>query len=718
MNRIITFICLLFFLLIASLSAVYSQLPTDKYIYGLGTLEKAVWHPNSKMIYTSGARGLIFCWDLSKSRIIDTIGDGNEYFRSICINNEGTLIAASTDNGIKVFSTETRKLIKIIGEKKHCGHIEFSPDSKLIAGSVDDRFYIWDYENSKQLVNRGYSILRSKDFCFSPDNSFIAISKGGDIILLNPLTGFTIKEFKDLVICCIEEINISKDGKKIFFETEGTFKLFNLTDESLITIDSCRGFCPIDPVTSSINPEATVACRESNSGKLALININTKEYIRSKYLTRPIDNLILSPDSKKILCLATNSDIVILDTSKLDIIANFSGHNPQCYNSDFMNENNSIVANFSDASVRLIDYVQGTYIRKIINYFFNDIIAYAISYDHKKIASECSFYSEFLGLTISDFETGKVLLRTDDITNDEYRTKFMFDKTGNYLISTLGQRLKVLNPTNGDVITDFNKQKVREGILAYCPEFNRMAVANYETIYIINTLNWTFVDSCKAMYNDLRNVILSKNADKLVAMSNTSITVFDIGSKKVIYTISESTETLISCALSPDDSILCTGNEHGSIKFWDFISSKELGFIKSQNDKIWGLTFNKEGTRLASSSLDGTIVIWKIKQSQIAESVKESEKDFQFLFISPNPANDFIEITSQNDHTLKGADERVRIFNVYGEEINLTNQHSTTPPFGHPFELEGEALRIDVSGLPPGVYFVRVGEKVGKFVKI
>jgi hypothetical protein len=29
-----------------------------------------------------------------------------------------------------------------------------------------------------------------------------------------------------------------------------------------------------------------------------------------------------------------------------------------------------------------------------------------------------------------------------------------------------------------------------------------------------------------------------------------------------------------------------------------------------------------------------------------------------------------------------------------------------------------EPLRVDVSGLAPGMYFVRIGDRVGKFVKL
>ncbi len=112
------------------------------------------------------------------------------------------------------------------------------------------------------------------------------------------------------------------------------------------------------------------------------------------------------------------------------------------------------------------------------------------------------------------------------------------------------------------------------------------------------------------------------------------------------------------------------------------------------------------GDLIASSIMD------RIYKYYSETDVEENLFKNNSISLSPNPATDFIEISvPENDHTLKSAVEGVRIFNVFGEEV------TTTPPFGHPFELEGEALRIDVSALPPGVYFVRVGEKVGKFVK-
>jgi len=93
------------------------------------------------------------------------------------------------------------------------------------------------------------------------------------------------------------------------------------------------------------------------------------------------------------------------------------------------------------------------------------------------------------------------------------------------------------------------------------------------------------------------------------------------------------------------------------------------------------------------------------------------------IIIIPNPASNFLEITFGANGCSPLQD--IEIFNVFGEKVLSTSPQpspfmereesprltsSTTPQEGN--------LRIDVSSLSPGVYFIKVGEKVGKFVKM
>ena len=79
------------------------------------------------------------------------------------------------------------------------------------------------------------------------------------------------------------------------------------------------------------------------------------------------------------------------------------------------------------------------------------------------------------------------------------------------------------------------------------------------------------------------------------------------------------------------------------------------------------------------------------------------------LFISPNPSSDFLTIQFQTSEASKTSDvSSVQIFDMLGIEIK-----DLTPALS-----KGEGVRIDVSKLPAGVYFIRLGDKVEKFVKM
>ena len=101
------------------------------------------------------------------------------------------------------------------------------------------------------------------------------------------------------------------------------------------------------------------------------------------------------------------------------------------------------------------------------------------------------------------------------------------------------------------------------------------------------------------------------------------------------------------------------------------------------------------------------------------------------IIIFPNPAGDFITIQfskglkpyvtddspSNKELQLFAAEDKVQIFDVLGLEVGQSSLIDNTT---HNNSQSGmiDLLRIDVSHLPAGVYFIRFGNKVEKFVKI
>jgi PKD repeat protein len=77
-------------------------------------------------------------------------------------------------------------------------------------------------------------------------------------------------------------------------------------------------------------------------------------------------------------------------------------------------------------------------------------------------------------------------------------------------------------------------------------------------------------------------------------------------------------------------------------------------------------------------------------QTGIAEYI--SPVDFEII---PNPVTDFLQIQTTNET------DKIEIFSALGWKVLETKWKE----------------KIDISGLLPGVYFVRVGDRVLKFVK-
>jgi hypothetical protein len=123
--------------------------------------------------------------------------------------------------------------------------------------------------------------------------------------------------------------------------------------------------------------------------------------------------------------------------------------------------------------------------------------------------------------------------------------------------------------------------------------------------------------------------------------------------------------------------------------------------IVYKNELYFGGMFTSAGGKKSSSN----IAKWTKAPVNVSQQRIESD-----ICISPNPASDYIEISVGS--VILNEVKDLRIFDLLGKEITTPSLRATPPYQG------GEKVRIDVSHLAPGVYFVRVGDVVRKFVKL
>jgi hypothetical protein len=132
-------------------------------------------------------------------------------------------------------------------------------------------------------------------------------------------------------------------------------------------------------------------------------------------------------------------------------------------------------------------------------------------------------------------------------------------------------------------------------------------------------------------------------------------------------------------------------------------------------EKIWGLgrinvisaIYPLENNEIYVGGRVGNDTLYFAKIKLGTTSINEQYLP-ENMIIQPNPASDFITIQFSNKELQPfAAGDKVQIFDMLGIEVMSVG-----------IGLDLSSQRIDVSHLPAGVYFIRIGSRVEKFVKM
>ncbi|MCW5886420.1 MAG: T9SS type A sorting domain-containing protein, partial [Candidatus Kapabacteria bacterium] len=148
--------------------------------------------------------------------------------------------------------------------------------------------------------------------------------------------------------------------------------------------------------------------------------------------------------------------------------------------------------------------------------------------------------------------------------------------------------------------------------------------------------------------------------------------------------------------------------------------SGKFEFLNIESYKTWDITPVDDNFKF--SPLKHTVRLISNDSTDLkftgtpTTSVWESCKDSRIV-VSPNPASDFITISiPEINHRVNPMVDKVQIFDMLGIEVAQTP--SSVNNMKNTQTGASELLRIDVSHLPAGVYIIRIGNIVEKFVKM
>ena len=342
-------------------------------------------------------------------------------------------------------------------------------------------------------------------------------------------------------------------------------------------------------------------------------------------------------------------------------------------------------------------------------------------------------------INIRNAKTGDLLKQFCVEKYNVYSVKLSPDGTKLVTVS-FGDRIKLWDIASGSILNTFLKASAQAiVVVVFSPDGTKLASGGWDNnVTLWDVSDGTIIKTFKGHSRAVVSIAFSPDGTKLISASwDKSVILWDIATDSLIRSFTGHTDFVYSVAFSPDGSKIASGS--GSIvKLWDVnkgslihdfaASGSAVAFspdgtkLVTGDLKTWdvssgsllnnffygasALAYFSDGTKLASGSSDGTIKIWRMAPTAVEEENIIGRTDISL--VSPNPATDFLEI--QTSEVFKTS-EALEILSVLGVKM-------TTPALRASHAYQGGVVRIDVSGLQSGMYFVKFGDRVGKFVKL
>ena len=209
----------------------------------------------------------------------------------------------------------------------------------------------------------------------------------------------------------------------------------------------------------------------------------------------------------------------------------------------------------------------------------------------------------------------------------------------------------------------------------------------------------------KIVYNKNQNndglyLNCSPDGKYLAGGTGYNVRIWDLTNDSLIHTLSLGGQKVAGfVCFSRDSKCLVTG--YDSLRIWNF-KNESISYIYGFA-ALTGLSISPDNTMICAGRDDDITML----HARWETTGVKSDEDPTPTFIYPNPTSDFIEI-SVGENGRPPLQRDVRIYNVYGQNVSSTWAGLEPAP----------TIRIDVSGLAPGMYIVRIGDRVGKFVKL
>lgn len=143
----------------------------------------------------------------------------------------------------------------------------------------------------------------------------------------------------------------------------------------------------------------------------------------------------------------------------------------------------------------------------------------------------------------------------------------------------------------------------------------------------------------------INGVACSPDGKKIAAAGDDGyISVWDIASGKILFTLGKDLLSADAVAFSPDGQLLAAavsagGRRGHAVQVWDLATGQLVHDMREHTQLITDLDFSPDGNRIASVGNDNTLRIWNVKYGTLETTQKETKNNLLAVAYSPDGRN-------------------------------------------------------------------------------
>ena len=585
--------------------AAYGLVEYNRLTTGLDArgIERLAYSANGEMIASIAENNNIQIWDKSGKLRTEILGHETN-LNSISFSPDNQMLAtAADDKTIKLWTLDGALIKTVKGHRAEVSDVAFSPDGqRMVSAARNGTIRLWRLDGTLLRTMSGHRAEVS-DVAFSPDGRTIVSGGDDKTVRLWGVDGTLLKtmsEHQAEVTC----VTFRPDGGAIASASkDGTVKLWFADGTLSKTFDGHRAevtdvaFSPDSRMLVSASADRTVKLWRENGTLLTSLEGHGDIVWRAAF----------SPDGESIASASWDGTIRLWKYQN-PLLSVLSGHEDGITHTAFSPDGRRVATASDDKTVKLWA-VDGTLLKTLIGHR-SRVYVVAFSPDGKVIASA----SDDQTIKIWDLE-GNLLRTLSGHSGAIWGLAFRPD--GGAIASASEDRTIKLWNLEGELLQTFVGHRGKVLRVLFAPDGQTLISTSNDKTIKLWELDGRFRENLTEQNTIGRGVDLSPDGRRLASVSEDgTITTWALedGSKNIIEVRGNRLEDLEfspDLDFSPDGQAMAVPLLNGNVQLVG-LEGNLLQTLSRHTEETWGVAYSPDGQTLASSSADGTVVLWDL----------------------------------------------------------------------------------------------------------